>query len=50
MEPAESPPAGFTLGCHSCHVTPRNDRRRAVFGLGNAVQERYVTLRLVGSL
>ena len=37
--------AEFVLGCHSCHATRRNDRRRAVFALGNAAQERIVALR-----
>lgn len=27
------------LGCHSCHATPRNDRRRRLFALANRVQE-----------
>lgn len=29
----------LSLGCHSCHTTPRNDRRRRLYALANAVQE-----------
>jgi hypothetical protein len=35
----------FTLGCHSCHATRRNDVRRAAFAWGNAAQERIVTMK-----
>jgi hypothetical protein len=35
----------FTLGCHSCHATRRNDVRRAVFARGNALQERIVAMK-----
>ena len=32
------------LGCHSCHVTPRNDFRRRLYAAANAVQERVAGL------
>jgi hypothetical protein len=32
------------LGCHSCHVTPRNDLKRRVYAAANAVQERVAGL------
>jgi hypothetical protein len=33
------------LGCHSCHVTTRNDLKRRVYAAANAVQERVAGLR-----
>lgn len=39
------------LGCHSCHTTPRNDRRRPVWKLANRLQERIVWLdRAIGRM
>ncbi|HEU4699643.1 MAG TPA: glycosyltransferase family 2 protein [Gemmatimonadales bacterium] len=32
------------LGCHSCHTTRRNDRRRALWRWGNRLQEQVVRL------
>ena len=32
----------LVLGCHSCHTTRRNDRRRSMWRLTNAVQEQIV--------
>jgi hypothetical protein len=39
MNPAT---AELQLGCHSCHSTPRNDRRRKLFGLVNQLQEQVM--------
>ena len=34
----------LSLGCHSCHVTRRNDVKRLVYAAANAVQERVANL------
>jgi hypothetical protein len=34
--------SALRLGCHSCHATARNDLKRHVYALANAVQERVV--------
>lgn len=36
------PRGGFRLGCHGCHVHPRNDRRRPLWALANAAREQGV--------
>ncbi|MEO7965741.1 MAG: glycosyltransferase family 2 protein [Gemmatimonadaceae bacterium] len=44
--PTASEPLGtpLRLGCHSCHVTPRNDLKRRLYAAANAVQERVAGL------
>ncbi|MEO7040256.1 MAG: glycosyltransferase family 2 protein [Gemmatimonadaceae bacterium] len=34
----------LSLGCHSCHVTRRNDVKRHIYAVANAVQERVANL------
>ena len=44
--PATVPRHGrLDLGCHSCHVTRRNDVRRSLFAAANRVQEEVVRLQ-----
>jgi hypothetical protein len=41
---AASTDRGLRLGCHSCHVTPRNDLKRRAYAVANAIQQAAVSL------